>query len=170
MANSNVGVRDLAVLGFNKGLRSKFPLEGWVHALLFDKYGNLKDERHQKNAVTVLGDALVADAMSDRGVALPTHMAVGTATGGKSTASTTLETELARVALDSTTQGTGASDNDVVWVATFPAGTGTGALVEAGVFNDASAGTMMTYTDFSVINKGASDSLVITWTLTCGAS
>jgi hypothetical protein len=54
----------------------------------------------------------------------------------------------------------------VAYVATFPAGTGTGAVTEAGLFNASSAGTLLCRTVFSVINKGAADTLGITWTVT----
>lgn len=126
--------------------------------------------RFSHNTITVAGDKCCADANSDRGEALFGHMAVGTTSGGKTTASNALEAELARVAVDSRTQGAGGADNDVVWIATYAAGTGTGALVEAGLFNDASAGDMYCYQEFSAINKGAADSLTATWTITYGAS
>ena len=137
-----------------------------VELKLFDKYGNLKDTRTIHNTITALGDAHVADQMSDQGDTAMSHMAVGTGSPG----ATALGTELDRNALDSTTQGTGGDDNDVIYVCTWAAGDGTGALTEAGIFNDPSAGTMLCSASFSAINKGASDSLVITWTLTFGAT
>ena len=53
-------------------------------------------------------------------------------------------------------------------VATFAAGVGTGAITEAGTFDVVTQNTvnMWMYSTFSVINKGANDSLQITWTLT----
>ena len=48
----------------------------------------------------------------------------------------------------------------------FAAGSGTGAITEAGVFNASSGGTMLCRTVFSVVNKGADDSMTITWTIT----
>ena len=56
--------------------------------------------------------------------------------------------------------------SDLVYIATFPPGTGTGALVEAGLFNAAAAGTLLCRTIYSVINKAAGDSLTVTWTIT----
>ena len=77
---------------------------------------------------------------------------------------TDLVTESARVAL---TGGQGApSTNTIVYTATFAAGTGTGALTEAGVLNASSSGTMLCRTVFSAVNKGADDSVTITWTIT----
>ena len=141
-------------------------MKGALRFQLFGADGALKREWSAKNTVTALGDAHVADQLSDQGNAAMSHMAAGSGTGG----TTTLNSEEGRVALDSTTQGAAGDDNDVIYVATFPAGTATAALTEAGVFNDASAGVLFVYATFAAINKGAADSLVITWTLTCGAT
>ena len=73
-----------------------------------------------------------------------------------------LGNEAGRVALTSTT----VTDNEVAYVATFGAGTGTGAITEAGILNAASSGTLLCRTVFSVVNKGSADSMTITWTVT----
>ena len=52
------------------------------------------------------------------------------------------------------------------YVGTFPAGTGTGAVTEAGILNASSGGTLLCRTEFNVVNKGASDAMTITWTVT----
>ena len=49
---------------------------------------------------------------------------------------------------------------------TFAAGAATAALTEAGVFNAASAGTMLDRVIFPVINKGAADTLQAVFTFT----
>jgi len=71
---------------------------------------------------------------------------------------------MARVSLDSAN----VVSNTITYVATFPAGTGTGSLTEAGVFNSPSAnsGTMLCRTRFDVVNKGVADIIVITWNVT----
>jgi len=147
-------------------LKDKISIKGKLLIQVWDKNGKLKEERLIENTVTALGDALVADAMSDRGEALPTHMAVGTGTPS----ATALGVELDRNALTSTTQGTGADDNDVVYIGDWAAGDGNGAWTEAGIFNAAAAGTMFVSSSFSVVNKGASDIIKVTWTLTYGSS
>jgi hypothetical protein len=162
-------LREMISTKLGKGLKDNHSLRGVFHFKLFDEFGNLKQEVAVPNTVTELGDAMVADAMSDRGVTLPTHIAVGTGAAGGA-AATTLTTETHREALDSTTQGAAGDDNDVLWVGTFAAGHGTGALTEAGIFNAGVNGVMTVISGFAVINKGAADSLEITWTLTCGAS
>lgn len=53
----------------------------------------------------------------------------------------------------------------ITYAATFNAGTGTGALVEAGIMNAATNGTMVCKTSFDVVNKQANDTIAITWTI-----
>ena len=75
---------------------------------------------------------------------------------------TALGSQLGRVALTST----GISGAVLTYTASFAAGTGTGAVTEAGLFNASSSGTMLCRTVFSVVNKGSSDSMTIPWTVT----
>ena len=91
-----------------------------------------------------------------------THMALGTGTNAAAVGDTTLQTEIDRNALTSTTVST----NTVAYGCTWAAGDGTGAITEAGLFDAASSGDMLARTVFSVVNKGASDSITITWTIT----
>ena len=93
-----------------------------------------------------------------------THMAVGTGTTAVAAGDTTLETETDRNALS--VSGGAPSTNTVVHTAVWNAGDGTGALTEAGLFSASSGGTMNARTVFSAVNKGASDVLTITWTVT----
>ena len=132
----------------------------------------LHDEEIVRNTITQLGDAQVADAMSDRGLTVPSYCAVGTGTLGKTAASTTLVTENTRQPVDTGVQGVGAADNDVIWTTTFTAFAGTPSLKEAGMFNAANppGGVMFCYTDYSAKIMDPSDTLIIVWTLTCGAS
>jgi len=48
------------------------------------------------------------------------------------------------------------------------AGVGTGAITEAGIFNVVTQNTtdLICVSSFAAVNKGADDSLVITWTVT----
>lgn len=116
------------------------------------------------NIVVNNGKDFVASRIKDATATVMSHMAIGTGTTSAVAANTTLETELSgsRTALTSTT----VSSNDVIYVATFGPGVGTGAVTEAGIFNASSGGTMLCRTVFAVINKAASDSMTITWTVT----
>jgi len=138
-----------------------------VHAVLRGPDGRIEVERRAHNLVTDVGCAHIADQLaSSQDEAAMSHMAIGTGSAAPAGGDTTLATELDRNALDSFTQSAGADDHKVVYVASWAAGDGTGALVEAGILNAASAGTLLARVVFSVINKGAADTLEITWTLT----
>lgn len=126
--------------------------------------GHLKDQRDHPNLVVTTGKAWIAARMKTTGQPTEmTHLAVGTGATAAAVGDTALGAESARVALASSVSGAVAT-----YTATFPAGTGTAALTEAGLFNANSAGTLLCRTVFPVINKGASDSLAITWTITIG--
>lgn len=128
---------------------------------VFGESGELKQQAEVPNLVVTTGKNFIASRMKDATAGVMSHMAVGTDNTTVVVADTTLGAELARVALASTT----VTGNSVEYVAAYPAGTGTGALEEAGIFNASSAGTMLCRTVFAVINKGASDSMTITWTV-----
>lgn len=150
-----------------KGWKDGLIMRGVMEARLFDKDGALKATRKVHNTVTTLGHKMAADQLlASPAVAKPGWMEVGTGTG-QDAADSTLATYIAdsRTALDSKTRGANAI---VTMVCTFPAGTGTGAITEAGVFNVVTDNTtdMILYSSFAAINKAAGDSLVITWTLT----
>ena len=113
------------------------------------------------NTVVTGGKNWVAQRMNNVNSVM-THMAIGTSTAAVNVSQTTLSTEIARVTLTSTT----VSGNSIVYVGTFPAGTGTGAITEAGTFDASSGGDMLCRTVFTVVNKGANDSMTITWTVT----
>ena len=114
------------------------------------------------NIVVTAGKGYVASRMKDATATAMSHMAIGSGTTNPAASDTALETELGRVALTSTA----VSSNVVTYTATFAAGTGTGAVTEAGILNASSSGTLLCRTEFSVVNKGSSDSMTITWTVT----
>lgn len=142
-------------------LHDTLKMTGDLKIVLTDENGQIKHEQEIKNLVVTTGKNFIASRMKDATATAMSHMAIGTGTTAAAVGDTTLGTEVGRVALTSTTVTT----NNVAYVATFPAGTGTGAITEAGILNAASAGTLLCRTVFSVINKGAADTLGITWTV-----
>ena len=114
------------------------------------------------NIVVTDGKEYIASRMKDATATAMSHMAIGTDSTAAAAGDSTLGTEAGRVSLTSTT----VTSNAVAYVATFGAGTGTGAITEAGIFKASSSGTLLCRTVFSVINKGAADTLGITWTVT----
>lgn len=146
-------------------IEEQIKITGNVDVVVTDKHGNIKDKRSIKNLVLTAGKTFIAASMlktTTNSPAAMTHMAIGSGTTAAVVANTALETQLARVALATATS----SGAVVTYTASFPAGTGTGAVTEAGTFNDASAGTMLCRTVFSVVNKGIDDAMSITWTVT----
>jgi hypothetical protein len=139
--------------------------KGSLHVVLRDEFGNVKEEHELDNLVVTVGRAYIQERMRLATPGVMSHMAVGTGATAPVVGNTALGTEAARVAFDSaaTAVTTTTTNDSVQYVATFPAGTGTGALTEAGLFNAASSGTMLSRVTYAVINKGASDSLTITW-------
>ena len=113
------------------------------------------------NLVVTAGKNYVADRIKNNSTVM-SHMAIGTGSTAAAAGNTALGSESARTALTSST----VTDNEIVYVDTFAAGVGTGAITEAGIFNASSGGTMLCRTVFSVVNKGASDAMTITWTVT----
>ncbi len=127
-----------------------------------NKQGEVIDVREVKNLVVDDGLEYIASRMKDTSATAMSHMAIGTGSTAAAASDTALGTEAARVALTSTT----VTANAVAYVASFGAGTGTGAITEAGILNANSGGSLLCRTVFSVVNKGASDSMTITWTVT----
>jgi len=128
--------------------------------------GTIKDQRELKNLVVTAGKGFIASRMAAASASVMGWIAVGTDSTAAAVGNTALGTEVARVA--TTVSGGTVSTNTVTYISTFPAGTGTGALVEAGIFNASSAGTLLSRTVFSVVNKGSADEMTITWVITVG--
>lgn len=152
-------------------MKDKQSIKGKLHVVLQDVNGNILKEQHIDNTITNLFDAHVADQMSDSGDAAIGFMATGSGTG-QTASSSDLSNHVSTLALSGTLQGTGGADNDVVYSGFWGAGVGTGSIREAGIFqaSGTTRTTLMTYNDAISVNKGASDTLKIDWTLTFGAS
>ena len=109
--------------------------------------GNVKFEmngeliREVPNLVTTAGKGFVAASMLKTGTNSPaamTHMELGTGTTNPAAGDTTLETIVS----------------------------GSRTAVATGILNASSGGTLLCRTEFAVINKGASDAMTVTWTIT----
>ena len=124
--------------------------------------GDELEVREVKNLIVAVGKNLITSRLVGNTTAIPSHMAVGSSNTAATTAQTALGTELGRVVLDSSTR----TSNSIAYVATFPAGTGTGTLTEAAILNASSTGDMLCRTNFNAVNKAAGDVIVITWNVT----
>lgn len=142
-------------------------LKGDLVITVLDKDGKVKERREEKNLIVSAGLTFICSRMANATAAVMSHMAVGSSTTAPQASDTGLGSALgAREPLDSTV----ASANTVTFVSSFEAGEGTGAVTEAGIFNAATSGTMLCRTTFPVVNKGANDTMAITWVITLSAS
>jgi hypothetical protein len=142
--------------------KDKLQATGSVNIVVRGEDGNVTQDFTIPNLVVDTGLDYIASRMKDASATAMTHMAVGSGTTAAAAGQTALVTEVARVALTSST----VTGESIAYVASYAAGTGTGALTEAAILNAASAGTMLCRTVFSVINKGAGDTMTVTWTIT----
>ena len=143
-------------------IQDQIKVTGELKITVTNDEGNVKKEIIVPNIVVTDGKEYIASRMKDASATAMSHMAIGTGSTAAAAGDAALGAESGRVALTSTT----VTSNAVAYVATFPAGTGTGAITEAGILNASSSGTLLCRTVFSVINKGAADTLGITWTVT----
>jgi hypothetical protein len=144
-------------------LNELFKLTGAVHVTVTNEHGEVVEQR-AANLVVTTGKNFTASRMVGTASNIMSHMAIGAGTTAAAVGDTALGSELGRVVL---TAGT-ATTNVVTYTATFGTGVGTGAVTEAGIFNASSAGTLLCRVVFAVVNKGANDTMAITWTVTVG--
>jgi len=163
MVNENINLGDNINTKVGKGASDIINPQANMRLELRDKDGNLKEVREVHNTVTSAGKY----GLMDQVLGTPTLVKLGWMELGTGTGGTTLLNAYisgSRTAFTSKTR-----NNAVVTVvADFAAGVGTGAITEAGTFDVVTQNTanMWMYSTFAVINKGANDSLSITWTLT----
>jgi len=152
-------------------INENLKLSGQLDIVLKDKNGNIKEKRTEKNLVVNKGLAFIISRMKGTSKAVMSHMALGSSGTTPIAGHTDVLSILgAREALDSTTIS-GTNNEKLIYVASFEAGKGTGAVKEAGIFNSgtAAAGDMLSRVDFAVVNKQTDDSMTVTWTITLSA-
>jgi len=129
--------------------------------------GDVIDTFEVDNLVVTAGKQHIASRL---GAASPptamSHMAIGSDSTTAAITQAALISELGRVALTSTTVNVTSTNSTVTYAATFPAGTGTGNVFEAAVFNAASSGVMLCRTTFPLVTKQSGDTIAITWVVT----
>lgn len=145
-------------------MEDKLTLKGRFLVELFGADGVRKDLRIVENVVVTVGKNYLALWLTAATQAdyFMRYLGLGTGTTAASASDTALETELATRVAGTLTNSTNVWQNQ----ATFGPGVDTGAITEAGIFTAAAAGTMFARQTFPVVNKGAGDSLQLTWQVT----
>lgn len=140
-------------------------IKGKWHIVLRDENGKIKDERKGENVITTNGLEYLASFLHSATTSATwtmRYVAIGTNSTAETNSDTALGTEVSRHT------GTASYTSGGIYevVATFAAGSGTGAIVEYGLFSTNTGGTMLNRSTETVINKGASDSLEATTQIT----
>lgn len=144
-------------------INDKLKISGALSLVLYDSEGNVKEQRNINNLVVTPGKNWIASRMQANTSAVMSYMSIGSGNTDPVIADAMLGNELGKVALANT--GGYQVANTVTYDATFPAGTGTGSITEAGIFNASgtNTGTMLARTKFGIITKGALDTLSVSW-------
>jgi len=129
------------------------------------------DVREIKNLIVSAGKAAMAGlCITDVGGTAFDAIAIGTGTDAAAAGDTALETEITtdggerRSGSDVTgTRVTTSVTNDTAQLVTTFTFTDSFAITESGIFNDASAGTLLARQVFAAINVVSGDSLQMTW-------
>lgn len=133
---------------------------------LYGPEGNLKSSIDSHNVVTTVGKEFLASFIYSAALAASTftmkYMAVGSDSTAEAVGNTGLGTELGRHT------GTVGYSSGAIYtlVATFATGSGTGSIVEYGVYSSSTGGTLLNRLTTAAVNKGASDTLTVTANLT----
>lgn len=141
-------------------------LTGRWYITLYGAPNEIKAQVSGKNVITENGLSYLASFLNSAAGAASTftmqYVAIGTDSTAEAASNTALGTESARHT------GTASYASDAIYrvTATFASGTGTGAIVEYGLFSSNTAGTMLSRDTEAVINKGANDTLVVTTEIT----
>lgn len=141
--------------------KDKLGLRGEVTLILYDRNGRIKKQETIKNLIVNTGKAEVASLMgSGLGGTAFGYIAIGTGTTSPAATDTALESETHRQAA-TVTQTTVNVTNDTVQFETTFSFTASYAISEEGIFNDATAGDMLSRVTFGAYNVEDGDQLKI---------
>ena len=141
-----------------------FKLVGSLTAELYKSDGSY-EVMHKHNAILDVGFDFIADSIGNASArpAIRGYIAVGTSATAVAVDQTALQSQLmAKAATYAHTAGT----KTFTFTTTFNKGEATGALTEASVQNAETDGVLIDRVVFPVINKGADDTLKMTFTFT----
>jgi len=137
--------------------------KGTVQIKHWDGEGNILLDKTYDNLVVTTGLQWIAARLNTPVPAVMNYIAVGTSNTPPALNQTALVAEVARSVVS--VGGGSVSGTTIVYSTTFGAGVATGALQEAGIFQLATGSPMLSRVTYPVINKGASDTISILWTI-----
>lgn len=170
----------LVAAGYGRSPQDRAGLRGWVEVDLYDEDGNLKLHFAVSNLITQVGDEYYGERAA--GIASPPdqvsgmRLGTGTTAVAKTGAGAAIVTYItgSSIAIDGSfpTSALSGSSRRIQWKTTWAAGVATnGAIAEVVITNEATltnvAGTAANTVSRALlsptINKGAGDTLAITW-------
>jgi hypothetical protein len=150
-------------------MEDKMNLKGIVNLKLFGPDGELKQEVTKHNLIVNFGRSRIIALLNKAALNGPTWISIGSDTTAATAGQTVMNAELA-VGSNTPTHTENAYASKLA--VTFASGVGTGSIVDVGRLcestTDLLARTVLDVGDR--VNKGASDSLVVTYTLTYASS
>ena len=152
-------------------------LSGSLSIIVTDSLSNsIKQELYVPNLVVTAGKTFIASRMVGTVSAVMSHMGIGTSATAEANGDTALGAELtvgggftsySRAALTTSSSSANVVTYSANFAANNPSAPAGGAVLrEAGIFNAATAGTMLCRTTFPIVTKLPADALTITWTIT----
>jgi hypothetical protein len=140
---------------------------GEMHLKLIGPDGNVKDERHVKNALLNVGKDYLVKTTMDAELTAMTVISFGTTTSGGVAAATDTTAADVEEGRASFAYATGATQGRCSATVTFAASASANAITEVGIYNGlantSGDGVFFARALFAVINKGTADSLQVTW-------
>lgn len=152
-------LREVDILQSGCGTES-LKLHANMHICLRDEHGNIKQQDYIHNIICTAGKNKLLAVSGGEALTAFLYVAIGTSATAVAIGDTTLGTEVARSPIQTATNPT-AAQYQVTY--TFPAGTGTGTIVEAGLLDAASTGNLLAHQTFGAYTKAAGDTLQIIW-------
>lgn len=136
---------------------------GRVRLVRFDREGTVKDVREADNLIVSVGKALLSSRLIADTDSAAAYLAIGTGSASAAAGNTALGSEHSRASATVTQETTVVTDDTAQFEYTFSF-TGTYSIAEAGVFNAATGGTLLSRRVFSnAVSCVDGDSLLVTW-------
>ena len=144
-------------------IKESLRAKGRVGIVLTDKNGQIKETRNIDNLVVTDGLEHIARRLEGTSTEVMTHMGIGNNIDGTTPTPAAGNEALANQLESRKAVTKSVSGATVTYNATFSEGESEGAITEAGIFSAASGGVMLCRVGFPVVNKGAADSMTISW-------
>jgi hypothetical protein len=147
------------------GNNESLVLRSNVHIELRGPDGELKEVRDEHNLTCTAGKEVLLSVASGKQVKDFAYMAIGNGTTAAAITDTYATMVTPTYYATNPVTPTNPDADHTQFQATWAAGSGTGAVTEAALLDAGATGHMLFHQIFAAVNKGASDTLQITWSI-----